>query len=115
MRAFIFFVIFATSLAITTGRVANRACPTKVVPTCKDGIYCKNLIKDKNGCPGADFCAATSADCKSRGGKLATRKACPTKLVPTCKDGVSCKNLKKDKNGGLVMIFVQQLQLTVNL
>ena len=61
MRAFIFFVIFATSLAITTGRVANRACPTKVVPTCKDGIYCKNLIKDKNGCPGADFCAATSA------------------------------------------------------
>ena len=56
MRAIVFFVILATSLAIT-----KASCPTKVVPTCKDGVYCKNLKKDKNGCPGADFCAATSA------------------------------------------------------
>merc|ERR1712001_425949 len=69
------------------------------MPTCKDGVSCKNLKKDKNGCPADNFCAATLADCKSRGGKLASRKACPTKLMPTCKDGVSCKNLKKDKNG----------------
>ena len=31
------------------------------MPTCKDGVSCKNLKKDKNGCPGDDFCAATAA------------------------------------------------------
>ena len=40
---------------------SRAACSEKVVPSCNNGIYCKNLSKDSNGCPGADFCAASAA------------------------------------------------------
>ena len=63
MKVFVFVVIFATSIAITLGRVAIRqaACPETPKPKCGDSIYCHNLSKDNNGCPAPDFCAVIPA------------------------------------------------------